>query len=69
MRGDLHLQLPLCVSRTQRQRDARVVRAAHGQPGNVGCSRRVARTVADLQGHARIEAQDMAEALQYRPAW
>jgi magnesium chelatase family protein len=30
---------------------------------------RVARTVADLQGHARIEAQDMAEALQYRPAW
>ena len=30
---------------------------------------RVARTVADLQGHARIEVQDMAEALQYRPAW
>ena len=30
---------------------------------------RVARTVADLHGHVLIEAQDMAEALQYRPAW
>ena len=30
---------------------------------------RVARTVADLHGHVLIETQDMAEALQYRPAW
>jgi magnesium chelatase family protein len=30
---------------------------------------RVARTVADLHGHRLIEAEDMAEALQYRPAW
>mgnify|MGYP000627697781 CR=1 FL=1 len=29
----------------------------------------VARTVADLHGHVLIEAQDMAEALQYRPTW
>jgi magnesium chelatase family protein len=30
---------------------------------------RVARTVADLHGHRLIEAEDMAEALQYRPTW
>jgi magnesium chelatase family protein len=30
---------------------------------------RVARTVADLHGHLSIEAEDMAEALQYRPTW
>jgi magnesium chelatase family protein len=30
---------------------------------------RVARTVADLHGHQSIEADDMAEALQYRPRW
>jgi len=30
---------------------------------------RVARTVADLQGHLQIEVEDMAEAMQYRPSW
>jgi magnesium chelatase family protein len=30
---------------------------------------RVARTVADLQGHQLIEVEDMAEAMQYRPTW
>ncbi len=30
---------------------------------------RVARTVADLQGHDLIEADDVAEAMQYRPLW
>jgi magnesium chelatase family protein len=30
---------------------------------------RVARTVADLQGHAVIEADDVAEAMQYRRMW
>ena len=30
---------------------------------------RVARSVADLHGHLSIEAEDMAEALQYRPSW
>ena len=30
---------------------------------------RVARSVADLHGHLSIEAEDMAEALQYRPTW
>jgi len=30
---------------------------------------RVARTVADLQGHAVIEADDVAEAMQYRRLW
>jgi len=30
---------------------------------------RVARSVADLHGHLTIEADDMAEALQYRPTW
>jgi predicted ATPase with chaperone activity len=29
----------------------------------------VARTVADLHGHLGIEAEDMAEALQYRSTW